>query len=430
MTTATQRRSRATATTPAIDPALAAMRAERDALRAELEAVHLGIRSVCTVAREAAIGNLEPRILGLAHEGPVGELVQSVNHLLDLSDAFVRESRAALQHASEGKFYRRVLLRGLLGTYRDAATLINAASDQMHRGAQELEQAEGQRFQLADEFEAAIKVVVDSVAAAATEARATAQGLSGTADETARHSDTVSAAATVASHGMESVAAAAEEITATVSEIERQAVETRTIARTAVSAAVQTSETATELVAASQRITRVVKLINDISSQTKLLALNAAIEAARVGELGKGFAVVAAEVKNLATQTGDATQGIEAEIEAMQGATTSVADAIGQISTTVRHVDTLSSSVCSAVSEQRAATAEINQNIQQAARGTRDMTVGMTTVSGAVRETSDAAGQMLEAADELSRMAEKMRSEVDRFLVVIRRGAISGRRAA
>jgi methyl-accepting chemotaxis protein len=220
------------------------------------------------------------------------------------------------------------------------------------------------------------------------------------------------------------VAAAAEEISAAVSEIERQAVKTRTIARTAVTAAAQTSETATELVAASQRITRVVKLINDISSQTKLLALNAAIEAARVGELGKGFAVVAAEVKHLATQTGDATQGIEAEIEAMQGATTSVADAIDQISATVRHVDTPAASVRSAVSAHWAAIAEINQNMQQAARGTRDMTVGVTTVSGAVRETSDAAGQMLEAADELSRMAETMRSEVDRFLVVIRRGAL------
>jgi hypothetical protein len=59
-------------------------------LRAELEAVHHGIRSVCAVAREAAIGHLEPRMLGLSHEGPVGELVQSVNYLLDLSDAFVR----------------------------------------------------------------------------------------------------------------------------------------------------------------------------------------------------------------------------------------------------------------------------------------------------------------------------------------------------
>ena len=52
---------------------------------------------------------------------------------------------------------------------------------------------------------------------------------------------------------------------------------------------------------------QVVKLISSVAHQTNLLALNATIEAVRAGAAGKGFAVVATEVKDLARQTGSAT---------------------------------------------------------------------------------------------------------------------------
>ena len=396
------------------------LRAERDAARVELEEYRAGILRIASVCRETASGDLEQRILGIRRDGPLGDLSRAINHLLDLTDAFVRESRASLQHASEEKYWRRVLERGLLGNYRVAARLINSATDQMAAKSQQLRQAATDRLRLADDFEAAIKVVVDNVAAAATEARATAESLSGTAQHTSEQSTTVAAASEEASRSMESVAAAAEEITATVGHIEQQTKVSRDMAQVAVDAAQRTNDIVHGLNNASGQITRVVKLITDIASQTRLLSLNAAIEAARAGEVGRGFAVVAAEVKNLASKTGDATTEIGAQVLAMQTASEQAAEAIGGISGTIAQMHDLTSAVSEAVHNQRYATDEINRNIHEAALGTQQVTGSIARVSESVEETSTAAGQMLQAADELSRMAELLRSEVDRFLHVIR----------
>lgn len=88
----------------------------------------------------------------------------------------------------------------------------------------------------------------------------------------------------------------------------------------------------------------------------------------------------------------------------------------------MRQVNDLSKTVTNTVSEQRNANTQINRSIHDAAVGTREVTQATTTVWGAVRETGDAAGQMPDAAVELSRMAELLRSEVDRFSSIIQTG--------
>lgn len=60
----------------------------------------------------------------------------------------------------------------------------------------------------------------------------------------------------------------------------------------------------------SSKIADITNIIKDISDQTNLLSLNASIEAARVGEQGKGFLVVANEIKELASQSSEATNTI------------------------------------------------------------------------------------------------------------------------
>ena len=76
-----------------------------------------------------------------------------------------------------------------------------------------------------------------------------------------------------------------------------------------------TNQTINKLGESSAEIQQVISVITSIAKQTNLLALNTTIEAARAGEEGKGFAVVANEVKELASQTGKATEDISNKIQ-------------------------------------------------------------------------------------------------------------------
>jgi methyl-accepting chemotaxis protein len=378
------------------------------------------IRKAKSVCREAARGNLEARILGYTEKDDLGELIRSINDMLDVCDAFVRESRASLDYAARGKFFRRVLLRGLPGTFRSAAITINAGTEEMEKGAKALLQARDKRLTLADDFEKAVRGIVTTVAAASTELTATAQLLAQNAAGTTDQSMAAAAASEQTSVNVARVAAATEELTNTVSEVGRQVEDSSRFASGAVQEADRSSTVVHGLSDASKRIGGVVKLISQIAGQTNLLALNATIEAARAGDAGKGFAVVASEVKNLAQQTAQATEEIQREIEHIQSISGDTVKAISGVSDTIKKMSEIATAIETAVSEQQVATNEICANINQAATGTKDVSKNISGVTLATQETSSGAGQVLEAAQELSRQSEALQRSVETFLVSVR----------
>jgi methyl-accepting chemotaxis protein len=273
---------------------------------------------------------------------------------------------------------------------------------------------------LADEFESGVRASLDTVFAAATELRATSQGMAATAKETNAQATTVATAAGQTSANVQTAAAATEELSASVTEIGQQVTRSTEIAAGAVSQANRTNAAVHGLSTAAQKIGDVVKLINDIASQTNLLALNATIEAARAGEAGKGFAVVATEVKSLATQTAQATEEIAAQVAAMQGATDDAVQAIQGIGSTIGTMNGIATTIASAVEEQGAATREIARTVQEAAYSSRDVTSNIVGVNHAAGETGKAANHVLTAAEALRAQADALRANVDGFIAKVR----------
>jgi len=269
-------------------------------------------------------------------------------------------------------------------------------------------------------FERSVSQSLESLSGASGELQTTSKSMTAIADETSRKSESVASASEHASTNVQTVATAAEELTASIGEISRQVAQSTRVSGEAVRQVDDTNGRVRMLAEAAQRIGDVVKLINGIAGQTNLLALNATIEAARAGEAGKGFAVVASEVKSLATQTAKATDDIAAQVEAIQGATGNAVAAIGTIGKTIGQVSEIATAIASAVEEQGAATNEIARNVQQAAEGTAQVSANIGAVTQASAETGTAAGQVLTAANELSRLSERLRGEIDGFIGKIR----------
>jgi methyl-accepting chemotaxis protein len=273
---------------------------------------------------------------------------------------------------------------------------------------------------LADEFEAAVGEIVQTVSSASTELEASATTLTRTAEETQQLSGRVEAASEEASSNVRSVAAATEEMSASITEISRQVEESNRIAGEAVDQAEATDARINELSKAALRIGDVVNLITTIAEQTNLLALNATIEAARAGESGRGFAVVAQEVKALAAQTASATKEISSQIAGMQVATQDSVHAIKQIGTTISRISEIAATIAISVNQQGDATQEISRNVEQAAQGTSEVATNIVDVNKGARETGSASAKVLISAQSLSGESNRLKLEVGKFLDTVR----------
>ncbi|GGF74884.1 hypothetical protein GCM10011332_31160 [Terasakiella brassicae] len=287
----------------------------------------------------------------------------------------------------------------------------------------ELQEQERRRHEkleeLAKNFDEKMRIGLDIVSRSVAEVMASASTMAGNAVETGALSQDASTAIEEASANIQTVSAASTELSSSIDEISRQMSQASEVSRAAVSEVEMVNSRVVALNEAAVSIGQVVQIISDIAEQTNLLALNATIESARAGEAGKGFAVVASEVKNLATQTGQATDEISRKIDEIQRETGSAADAVLGIGETIRRIDELTAVVAAAVEQQGAATSEIARNVDEAAQGANEVSHVVLSVAKAAEETGKLAeGQQMTVSD-LGNNNDGLRNDISNFLSAV-----------
>jgi methyl-accepting chemotaxis protein len=303
-----------------------------------------------------------------------------------------------------------------LSVFREGIVNANAAAAEKAREQEAKHRQALAIDQFMQEFNDGATSALAAVSTAAARMRGSAEKMSDVAAQAKAQTGAAASASAQAAENVQTVAAATEELAGSIREISRQVGECTRIAAQAVEQVGRSEVTVTALANAADRIGEVVGFINTIAAQTNLLALNATIEAARAGEAGKGFAVVASEVKNLATQTAKATDGITEQIGAIQGSTHEAVATIKGIGQIIDRMSQIASAVAAAVEEQGAATAEIARNIQQAAAGTQSVSHNIDGVSSVANQSGETAAQVLESSGSLAAESETLSNEVERFL--------------
>jgi methyl-accepting chemotaxis protein len=351
-------------------------------------------------------------IIGQAISRPIRSLTATMGRLaagdLDIT-------QPVDQGAEIGAMQKAVLV------FKDNALRVTQLAEQQHAAdVRSAAERKALALGLANDFEASVRHVVNTMSVATAHMRDSTRQMSVTAGEACQQSEQVSAVSEQTSTSVQTVASATEELSASIGEISRQVNHSADMSRDAVDTAQRTDRMVRGLAEAAQKIGDIVSLIDDIAAQTNLLALNATIEAARAGEAGRGFAVVAGEVKTLASQTARATGEIASQVAAVQAATGETVAAVSQISSTISRISEITATIASAVEQQGAATREITDSTQKTAAGTATVSRNLEGVSATAAKAGQTARLVQDEADNLATQAKTLNEAVDRFLAGIR----------
>lgn len=225
----------------------------------------------------------------------------------------------------------------------------------------------------------------------------------------------VSTAGQLIGRNVETAATGVSQMAASMREIAVTTADAANVCAAASELASSVSTSMAQLQDTSVGVAEIVRMIGSIAEQTNLLALNATIEAAHAGEAGRGFGVVAAEVKELSSETAEATMRAAQLLAAIDGGTAAAVTVTTDLRRVLDAISAHQYTISAAVEENTVTGAEVARGVGEAAAGSVRIAESIATVASGAAETTAVAATSRAAAQRLADMSAELRIVAQQF---------------